>query len=504
MVTLNYWCLQPLKIDMSVIVHPVFDYEQLSLSNFYARHHKPNENNGLANWHALCNEKLFHPCLIVSTMKSPSNLPLSPPTPSSHSGASMDTVFKPRRFPRRRVIVGAMVVSAILIGALFYFVPRITGNTQSLPRDQITISSVTSGLFEDFIPLRGQVAPLNSVFLDAVEGGRVDQKLVEDGALVKAGQPLAILTNSALQLEVIRSESEVTNQLNNLRTIEISLERNRAENDRAINEIEWQLKRIDQKKSRDQRLADIGFVSAAAVQDTVDEAAYWRSRLRITQQGQKTDAGLQAVQVQQLRAATTQLQANLSIARANLESLTVKAPIAGRLTAFEINPGQSLTRGLRIGQIDSPEDAKLIVNIDEHYLSRVAVGQAASLEIGAAKHPLIVRKLNPQVRSGQFEAELIFTDGAPSGLRRGQTLQPKLSLGESGQALLLPAGAFLTDSGGVFVFVANGNIAVKRAVQLGRRNINNVEITSGLTANEQVITSSYAGFVERDRLTLTK
>lgn len=366
------------------------------------------------------------------------------------------------------------------------------------------MSIVTEGSFDDFIPLRGVATPLNTVFLDAVEGGRVERKLVEDGALVTAGQPLAVLTNSQLQLEVIRSESEVTNQLNNLRTIEIQLERNRAENERAINEINWQLKRISQKTLRDQKLASIGFVAPAVLQDSQDEDAYWRNRLEITRRGQLTDEQLQITQVAQLRTSTHQLQANLALARANLDALTVKAPIAGRLTAFEIDVGQSLTRGQRLGQIDSPEAAKLVASIDEYYLNRVAVGQTASLDVDGKSYPMTIRKLNPQVRSGQFEGELVFTESQPKVLRRGQTLQAKLALGESKRALLLPAGAFLSESGGNFVFVIEGDVATKRPVQIGRRNVNFVEVLGGLKAGERVLTSSYAGLIDKERLTISK
>jgi HlyD family secretion protein len=419
-------------------------------------------------------------------------------------GAGMDTAITKRRWPSGRAVAVLGLIMVCAIGAAWWYVPAVSTNSQSLAADRITMSIVTEGSFDDFIPLRGVATPLNTVFLDAVEGGRVEKKLVEDGALVTAGQPLAVLTNSQLQLEVIRSESEVTNQLNNLRTIEIQLERNRAENERAINEINWQLKRISQKTLRDQKLASIGFVAPAVLQDSQDEDAYWRNRLEITRRGQLTDEQLQITHVAQLRTSTQQLQANLALARANLDALTVKAPITGRLTAFEIDVGQSLNRGQRLGQIDSPEAAKLVASIDEYYLNRVAVGQTASLDVDGKSYPMTIRKLNPQVRSGQFEGELVFTESQPKVLRRGQTLQAKLALGESKRALLLPAGAFLSESGGNFVFVIEGDVATKRPVQIGRRNVNFVEVLGGLKAGERVLTSSYAGLIDKERLTISK
>jgi HlyD family secretion protein len=431
--------------------------------------------------------------------------PLSPNN-ASIRGTNMDAPVVRRAWSRPKkisVIVAAFIVLVALATLGRTYVAQLSANAQSIEAERITISTVATGIFEDFIPLRGIVSPLNTVYLDAVEGGRVEKKLVEDGAMVSAGQPLAVLTNSQLQLDVIRSESEVTNQLNNLRTIEIQLTRNRVENERAINEIEWQLKRISQKAQRDERLAAIGFLAKAGLQDSKDEDTYWRNRLAITQKGQLADEALQTTQVAQLRQATKQLEANLSLARANLDALTVKAPIAGRLTAFDINLGQSLNRGQRLGQLDSPEATKLIVSIDEYYLSRVAVGQTAILENDGVSYPMTIRKLNPQVKNGQFEGELIFAKAEPKGLKRGQTLQAKLALGENKSALLLPAGAFLTESAGNFVFVVNGNVAEKRSVNIGRRNVSVVEVLSGLVQGERVLTSSYAGLADKTRLTIS-
>jgi HlyD family secretion protein len=446
---------------------------------------------------------------LLSKVSAPNEAPPSTGSPSMAqlSGLAMDVAIEKRHWTKSRIaVVATFAMVAVALGAWWSrsFLPQLSSSAQTVGIDRISISAVTEGTFDDFIPLRGIATPLNTTFLDAVEGGRVEKKMVEDGAAVSVGQPLVVLSNSQLQLDVIRSESEVTNQLNNLRTIEIQLERNRAENERAINEINWQLKRISQKATRDERLAAIGFIAPAVSQDSKDEDAYWRNRLDITRRGQQTDEQLQATQVQQLRTATRQLEANLALARANLDALTVRAPVAGQLTAFDINLGQSLTRGQRLGQIDSPEAARVVVSIDEFYLSRVAVGQTASLDWEGKSYPMNIRKLNPQVKNGQFEGELIFAKEQPKGLRRGQTLQAKLALGESKTALLLPAGAFLNEGGGSFVFVVAGDEAVKRPVKLGRRNVSFVEVLSGLQSGDRVVTSSYAGLADKERLTLSR
>ncbi len=379
-----------------------------------------------------------------------------------------------------------------------------SGSSQTLSADRVTLSPVTQGLFDDVIPLRGLAAPLQTVYLDAIEGGRVERKWVEDGALLTAGQPIAQLSNSSLQLELIRSETEVTQQLTTLRSLELQIERNRADNTRLLAEIRWQLKKAGDKAERDKRLVAEGFLSTSAAQDSAEEQQFLQSRLAISESAQRRDEALQQSQIEQLRATTRQLQANLLLARSNLDALTVRAPIAGQLTAFDLTVGQSLGRGQRIGQIDQAARSKLVALIDEHFLPRVAVGQTAQLDAAGKTWPMQVRRLNPQVKAGQFEAELVFSGGQPEGLKRGQSLQARLSLGDSRPALLLPAGAFLADNAGSFVFVVEGERGTKRTVTLGQRNLQAVEVLAGLRAGEQVLTSSYAGLVDKDSILIRR
>ncbi|GAP35604.1 efflux RND transporter periplasmic adaptor subunit [Piscinibacter sakaiensis] len=372
-----------------------------------------------------------------------------------------------------------------------------------IERTRLTLAEVRAGRYDDVILLRGQAAPTRSVFLDAVEGGRVERRLVEDGALVQAGQPLVVLANGSLQLEVIRSEAEVANQLNNLRTLEIQLERLRADNRRLMAEIEWQLQRVGARGERDAELARVGFVSPAVLRDGEDERRYLEQRRDITRASQRTDEALQGEQARLLRESAQRLQANLALARANLDALTVRAPVAGRLTGFDLTPGQSLARGQRLGQVDSTDAGRVLAPLDEFHLPRVAPGQSAELELDGRTWPLRLARIDPQVKAGQFQVELVFEGEPPAGLRRGQTVQPRLALGASGEALLLPAGAFLADGDGREVWVVDGDRAERRAVTLGRRNALQVEVLAGLRAGEQVIVSSTASFGERRRVQLT-
>lgn len=383
----------------------------------------------------------------------------------------MDT---PIERPRRPWRLAAWVLAGLLAAAALFWLtgrgPALLSSEHSLPRDQARIATVEAGRFDDFIPLRGQALPTSSVLLDAVEGGRVERKWVEDGALVTAGQPLVQLANGSLQLELIRSEAEVASQLNVLRSLEIQIGRNRAEDQRQLAEIEFQLERAGRREERENQLAQVGFIAPAALRDLSEERRYLEERRRITKQAQRSDAALQAAQAEQLRALTRQLQGNLALARANLDALTVRAPVAGRLTGLDLTVGQSLARGQRVGQIDSAEAGRVQALVDEFHLGRVSVGQRADVEIDGRARVLTLARINPQVRNGQFEIELVFDGPPPASLRRGQTVQLRLALGAPSPALLLPVGAWLGDGGGAVAFVVQGDHAERRAVTLGRRN----------------------------------
>ncbi|MDA0681671.1 MAG: efflux RND transporter periplasmic adaptor subunit [Proteobacteria bacterium] len=223
----------------------------------------------------------------------------------------------------------------------------------------------------------------------------------------------------------------------------------------------------------------------------------------VTLDSQDTDARMQEQQLRQLRAAGEQLEASLTLARNNLDDLNVKAPVAGKLSGFTVEIGQSIERGGRLGQIDDPNSYKLNVQIDEFYLGRVDLQQRATAEHEGRNLEMQISKIYPQVNGGQFEVDMVF-DNEPLGLRRGQTLQLRLTLGDNTNATLIPNGSFYQETGGNWIFVVapDGAEAIKRAVRLGRRNTNFIEVLDGLQPGERVITSPYTGYVGMDRLNL--
>jgi len=416
----------------------------------------------------------------------------------------MDRVVEKKMSRGRKFGLGAAGATVLLIA--WTLVDLLTqGRSLTVNAQRITVSRVTSGIFEDYIPLRGRVVPRSTVYLDAIEGGRVERVLIEDGALVVAGEPIAVLSNTSLQLEVLGREAAVTEQLNNMRTIELQLEQNRLSHKRNLIEIDYQIIRLTRSISRQRELLAENLVSQSTLDELQDELTYFEKRRAITLESQETDARMQEQQLKQLRDAGAQMLEGLSYARKNLDDLNIRAPIAGKLSGFNIDVGQSIERGGRLGQVDDPNGYKLNVKIDEFYLGRTDLQQTASLEHDNRRHELRISKIYPQVNGGQFEVDMLF-DQEPADLRRGQTMQLKLTLGDNSEAILIPNGSFYQETGGNWIFVvsADGREAIKRTVKLGRRNKDLIEVLDGLEAGEEVITSPYTSYTGMDRLSLSE
>ena len=422
---------------------------------------------------------------------------------SPQSGGGMDRVVDSRRLSNPVKIGLAAAGAMILLAIFYYFAP--SANSQTVPVSRLTISPVTQGRFDDFLPLRARVEPLVTVFLDAVEGGRVERVVVEDGAMVQAGQLLAVLSNSDLQLNVLARQTEVTQQLNSMRSQELALHQSRLANERSRIEADLATDTARRQYEMQRPLAERGFVAGRTVADSRDTFEANRRRSDVIRRQQSTDERLQSSQLAELRASSAALNQSLSLARASLDALNLRAPVAGQLTSFSIQIGQSLQRGERLGQIDSAGRNKLRAQVDEFYLGRVAQGQIASADVGGRQYRMRISKVYPQVRNGAFEIDLQFIGPEPADLQRGQTVQTRLTLGAPAPARLIPNGSFYNETGGNWVFVVapDGRSAVKRQVRLGRRNNDFIEVLEGLDPGERVITSPYTGFAERDRLSLS-
>jgi HlyD family secretion protein len=419
------------------------------------------------------------------------------------SGQGMDRALPRRRWPRRAPLGAVLVVAADVAAVALW--PS-SDRTLAVEGDRVAIARVVRGRFDDFIQIRARAVPARTIFLETPQGGQVEAIHVEDGAMVRSGQLLVELSNATLQLDVISREAQITEQLNNLRGLELAHEQNRLTHRREVVEVGYHVARLTRQLARTERLASDGVVPAAEQEDMREELAYYRRRQKVQLESFETADRLQRAQLVQLRASATQLEKNLQFARSNLDSLKVKAPAAGQVSALSLEVGQSLKPGDRIAQIDDPVRYKLTAEIEEFYLNRVDVGQRADVHLDGRRYRLDVARIRPQVQNGRFEADLVFEGASPADMRRGQTTQVRLQLGQPSQAVLVPNGAFYSDTGGSWVFVLSSDRrhAVRRKTRLGRRNPQVIEVLDGLHPGEEIVTSSYANYLETDRLELER
>lgn len=425
----------------------------------------------------------------------------NPPAP--RNGLGMDRRIEKPRLTRKTL---AMLLTglALFIGGYFFVDDLFTGRSLNIEGNRLNISPVSRGTFEDFIPIRARVAPLKTVFLDAVQGGRVEEILLEDGATLAANQIILRLSNSDLQLSVMSTESRVIEQLNSMRDQELRLEQNRLRHKRALVDLNYNIRRLTREAGRREELIAKALISQSEYDDVLDELKFTREKQQLTLESQASDEKLMTAQLAFFKEKTISMEENLAFARNSLEDLVVRSPVAGRLSGFEMEIGQNVPRGTRIGQVSHPTQFKLVANIDEYYLARVDLDQQANFERDGKTFNLHVTKIYPDVTNGQFQVDLQMISEPPSNLRRGLSLQSKLILGDPNKALLIPNGQFFQDTGGKWIFVINadGTEAHRRDIRLGRRNNRFIEVLAGLEAGEKVVTSAYTSFKAMERLKL--
>ena len=354
--------------------------------------------------------------------------------------------------------------------------------------------------------MQGTVQPIQTFFLDAVEGGRVDSTFVEAGSFVKQGERILKLINTNLQLDVLYREALLFEQINNARNTRLAIEQNTLALRGQLTDVTYQIQRLERQDSRDSVLLKKGLISAQDFQQVNDEHLYWIQKRALTADNIRTDSILRRTQIEQLDASVKRMQNNLDLVKRSMDNLVVRAPIGGQLTSRSAEIGESKSPGQRLGQIDVLDGFKVRAPIDEFYIARVNPGQKGECDINGKTFPLTVTKVYPEVRDGRFEVDMLFDGGPPSGIRRGQTLQIRLELGDLGEAVMVPRGGFYQKTGGQWIYVVDGSggFAVKRPIRLGRQNPQTFEVLEGLEPGEHVVTSSYDNFGDIDKLVLTK
>ena len=395
-----------------------------------------------------------------------------------------------------------VIIFAIAFAAYSFSQSSNEGRSHTLAINTLTISSVTQGTFVDALSLRGQVVPKTTIYLDTTAGGRVEERLVEQGEFVKKGQALVRLSNTNLQLDVMGREAQVTEQLNFLRNTQMNMATSRLDLRRDLLEVELQISHLQRRAKQSSILVNKGLLAKDRLAEVEDDLRYYKARKALTMERQKQENSIRKVQVQQLEESAVMLEKNLQFARENLDNLLIKAPVSGYLSEFNVELGESKKRSARLGQIDIPNEYKLVIRLDEFYLNQVQQGLAIMVELETGNIMAKVSKIDSRVNQSQFQIEVGLPTDA-GNIKRGQNINVELMLGgDKEQALLLKRGAFFSNSGGnwAYVLIGEGNKAVRRTISLGKKNQQYFEVLSGLELGDKVVTSSYGNFDKAQQL----
>ncbi|OZI06731.1 efflux transporter periplasmic adaptor subunit [Siphonobacter sp. BAB-5385] len=416
----------------------------------------------------------------------------------------MDKKIERKFWNRKRVffLTGGLLLVSLTLWALVFRDKRTQLRVET---EKLTVLSVSQGAFNEFIPVNGTVIPIQSVQLDAVEGGSIEKIFKQSGDMVKAGDVILQLSNTELKLNVLTRETALYDQLNNARTSRLQLQQNTLALQNTLAEIDYQVKIKEQQLNRNDKASK--YLSEKEMQDVREEVSYQKRRRNVTQRSYMQDSLIRIQQNSQLSQSEKRIWESIQNVGQMLDNLLVKAPISGQLsTATDLQIGQLITKGTKIGQVDILDKFKVRVPIDELYLPRIVKGLEGYADLDGKEYKLVVDKVFPTVTNGRFEVDMLFAQTAPTDIRRGQTLRIRLELGKPEQAVLLPTGGFYQQTGGNWVFVveAGGQRAVRRNIQLGRKNPTYYEVLDGLKPGEKVITSSYEFFGDNEVLNLNE
>jgi len=417
----------------------------------------------------------------------------------------MDRVIAKKKWSKKKILTIAGILAVlVLIGASYYFT---SGKSRlNVDTERITISEIKKGAFQEFIPVNGVVLPLTTIYLDAVEGGRVEEKFVEDGAIMKKGQPILRLSNTDLQLGLVTQQTNVYNLLTQMQISKNAAQQNTVGKLNQKSDVESQLKEAERVYNLNKSLYDQKVIGKQEFQQSENNYNYLLEKKKLSDKILQQDAESNDQQVRQARQSFEGSQTALNVMRQKVGDLIVRAPIDGQLTSLDAELGQSKNKGERLGQIDVLSGYKVRVDIDEHYLSRIFIGLSGEFDFAGKTYKLIIKKVFTQVNNGRFQVDMEFVTDVPQGIRRGQTLQIRLALSDETQAILLPKGGFYQQTGGNWIFKVNesGKVAYKVDIQLGRQNPDYYEVLQGLKPGEKVVTSSYENYGDMQELVLKK
>ena len=413
----------------------------------------------------------------------------------------MDRTIEKKKGIRPKHIIYAVILAAVIF--ISYKIIKGAGTSvYRAEKDKITISEVENGNFKDYISIIGTVEPITTIYMDVEEGGKVVEKVIEEGELVHKGDVIVRLVNNDLNLQILNTESQLAYQSNELRNTLINMEQQKISNKQQLLDIDYEIVRMKRNYEQNKSLFEKGFISKEIYLQSKENYELSKKDRELRYERMMQDSIFRENQKIQMNNSLQNMQQNLAMVRLRLDNLNIKAPADGQIGSLDIEIGQSIARGQRIGQLQILDNFKVVAEVDEHYIDRVRRGLAATFERQDRTFSMLTKKIYPEVREGRFEVDLNFDGEEPDNLRTGQTYHLKLELGQPVEAILLPRGGFFQSTGGQWVYVLDTTekFASKRNIRIGRQNPLYYEVLEGLTPGEKVITSSYDTFGDNDKI----
>ncbi len=415
----------------------------------------------------------------------------------------MDTKIEQKKGLQSRYLLASCVVILLIITGI-YSIFKTRNSSYTVEKDDLILSRVIQAAFNDYITINGVVKPITTVYLDAYESGRVVEKYVEEGSMVRKGDRMLKLENRQLYEQILASENNLAIKQNNLRETKINFESRRILNQKELLEAAYRLRRAKRAFAQNTSLYQDELIAKEAFLNAKEERELATKQFEVLQIKAKQDALLSTTAIKELDNDLMRMKTTLAMIYERIDHLEVKATIDGQLGMLDAEVGQRISKGQRIGQLHVLTDFKIQSAIDEHYIDRVTNAVTASLEREGSTYLLKAKKIYPEVREGQFQIDLTFRDKKPENIRTGQSYFIKLELGAPSNTILIDRGSFFNSSGGKWVYVvdASGNVASRRSIKIGRQNPKYFEVIEGLEPGEQVITSGYENFENSETLIL--
>jgi len=415
----------------------------------------------------------------------------------------MDIILEKKKGLRKKhipYIAGGSFLLALVLWMSF-------GNNNSrltVEIDKLMIETVSKGEFNDYIRINGQVEPINTVQLSAIEGGMVEQKVVEEGSMVRRGDVIVRLKNPMLNLNILDSEAQLAEKQNFLRNTQVQMEQEKLSLKKEKLQLDLDVERKKRKFKQYKQLNTEKLTSQEEYLQAKEDYEFAVDSRKLVVERQKQDSIYRGIQIKQMEESLLNMRQNMMLVRQRIDNLNVKAPVDGQLGSLEVEIGQSVAAGSRMGQISVLSDYKIEALIDEHYIDKVKTGLGASFERQDKNFALRVRKVYPEVRDKQFKTDFIFAGERPGNIRAGQTYYINLQLGQPTEAVMIPRGSFYQNTGGQWVFIVSkdGKTATRRTISIGRQNPLYYEVLTGLLPGDKVITSGYDTFGDNQELVL--